>query len=235
MKGRVKMFNEEKGYGFILGDDANDYFVHITEVKSVEALTRGAIVEFDPAETDKGKVARDVIIKEACAQRPTFVDFGSARIKLSNVKNYGISSATVYYAPVFKYVERTEKKQTLFGEKVKKTRELVDSGERIRLGETSSEAINKWKSDGMAEQIPGTLGNFIDSFNSRYYQYVKRDGELRRGYIDGSSKSIAEAAECKNVEYLYVTTFQNDNYRFFADVVDFDIHKKCRELDAYAI
>ena len=115
MKGRVKMFNEEKGYGFILGDDANDYFVHITEVKSVEALTRGTIVEFDPTESDKGKVAKAVVIKESSAQRPTFVDFGSARIKLSNVKNYGISSTTVYYAPVFKYVERTEKKQTLFG------------------------------------------------------------------------------------------------------------------------
>lgn len=233
MKGRVKMFNEEKGYGFILGDDANDYFVHITEVKSVETLARGTIVEFDPAETDKGKVAKAVVIKESSAQRPTFVDFGSARIKLSNVKNYGISSTKVYYAPVFKYVERTEKKQTLFGEKDKKTRQLIDSGERIRLGETLSEAAQKWKADGMTSSGGGTFGVYSMSYSCYFYQYVKEDGKLKQGY--SSTKSIEEAAECKTVEYLYVTTFQNDNYRFFADVVDFDIHEKCRELDSYTI
>lgn len=231
MKGRVKMFNEEKGYGFILGDDTNDYFVHITEVKSVETLARGTIVEFDPAETDKGKVAKAVVIKESSAQRPTFVDFGSARIKLSNVKNYGISSTTVYYAPVFMYVERTEKKQTLFGEKDKKSWQLVDSGERIRLGETLSEAAAKWRADGMTSSASGLAA--VSAPYLWYYQYVREDGKLRQGY--SSTKSIEEAAECKTVEYLYVTTFQNDNYRFFADVVDFDIHEKCRELDSYTI
>ena len=73
------------------------------------------------------------------------------------------------------------------------------------------------------------------------YLCNKYDFKFKHGLGQNFLKSeevlldIVEAAECKNVEYLYVTTFQNDNYRFFADVVDFDIHKKCRELDAYAI
>lgn len=62
MEGIVKWYNTQKGYGFIQGDDGNDYFVHHN------AITRGAFirendrVSFEPAETDRGKQAKNVTL-----------------------------------------------------------------------------------------------------------------------------------------------------------------------------
>ncbi len=67
MVGKVKRFSDEKGFGFILGEDGKDYFVHWKELnmpgrKTVTANTK---VEFDPVETEKGWRAEHVdIIKE---------------------------------------------------------------------------------------------------------------------------------------------------------------------------
>ena len=33
MTGKLKWFNNDKGYGFIAGDDGKDYFVHITKIE----------------------------------------------------------------------------------------------------------------------------------------------------------------------------------------------------------
>ncbi len=230
MKGRVKMFNEEKGYGFILGDDANDYFVHITEVKSVDTLTRGTIVEFQPAETERGKVAKGVSVSESVVKRPAFVELGNTRIKLSNIKNYGISSVPVYYGVVVKKVEHDHMYQGLFGWTNKITSEWVDTGERVRLGESLEEAISALEKAGMLSwSDPGMNGR-----RRRYHRFIKENGEIKRER-DWHSSDIERVTECKNVDYLYVTTYQNDNYRFVADTAGFDIHAKCKELDTYAV
>jgi cold shock protein len=59
MEGKVKWFNERKGYGFIEGEDGNDYFVHTDAVKS-GYLNEGDAVTFTPAEGDRGKKAEEV-------------------------------------------------------------------------------------------------------------------------------------------------------------------------------
>ena len=90
MTGKVKMYNDEKGYGFILGDDGMDYFVHISDIKTAETLYRGAEVSFTPDANDKGKIAKNVLLTQVASNRPPFIQFGDVRIKLSNIKNYGI-------------------------------------------------------------------------------------------------------------------------------------------------
>ena len=39
MKGTVKMFNKEKGYGFIRGEDGKDYFFHYSALLMDEFKT----------------------------------------------------------------------------------------------------------------------------------------------------------------------------------------------------
>ena len=61
--GKVKWFNENKGYGFILQDGGRDVFVHYSEIKEdgYRTLTEGELVEFEVAESAKGPQAKDVV------------------------------------------------------------------------------------------------------------------------------------------------------------------------------
>lgn len=63
-KGRVKWFNEKKGYGFISRDDGSDVFVHFSAIKKdgFKVLYEGDQVEFEVTEGPKGLQATDVVV-----------------------------------------------------------------------------------------------------------------------------------------------------------------------------
>ena len=56
MRGNVKWFNNDKGYGFIEYLEGEDIFVHYSAIKKqgYKTLTEGQLVEFDLIETEKG-------------------------------------------------------------------------------------------------------------------------------------------------------------------------------------
>lgn len=62
-KGKVKWFNNQKGYGFIATESNGDIFVHHTAVKGegYKTLNEGQDVEFDIEEGPKGKHATNVV------------------------------------------------------------------------------------------------------------------------------------------------------------------------------
>jgi CspA family cold shock protein len=63
-KGRVKWFNEQKGFGFITQEDGDDLFVHYSSIKQdgFKSLREGDDVEFDIAQGKKGLQAVDVVM-----------------------------------------------------------------------------------------------------------------------------------------------------------------------------
>ena len=62
VKGIVKWFNNEKGYGFIEYKDNEDIFVHYSAIikDGYKTLNQGDYVEFNLIETTKGLQAQHV-------------------------------------------------------------------------------------------------------------------------------------------------------------------------------
>ena len=56
MKGKVKFFNQEKGFGFISGDDNKEYFVHSSGIEEGQ-LAEDDEVSFEVEEGDRGPKA----------------------------------------------------------------------------------------------------------------------------------------------------------------------------------
>ena len=62
MKGVVRRFNNQRGFGFISDADGNDVFVHYTGIngEGFKSLEEGQEVEFDVVQGEKGPQAVNV-------------------------------------------------------------------------------------------------------------------------------------------------------------------------------
>ncbi len=60
--GKVKWFNDSKGFGFIEADDGTDVFVHYSDIQSegFKSLAEGDAVSFEVVQGDKGPRASNV-------------------------------------------------------------------------------------------------------------------------------------------------------------------------------
>lgn len=63
MQGIVKMFNQEKGFGFITTKEGEDVFFHFSQlvVEGYKTIKVGQAVEFELVQSDRGPVAHNII------------------------------------------------------------------------------------------------------------------------------------------------------------------------------
>jgi len=70
--GRVKWFDTKKGYGFIVGPNGQDVFVHYTSIEGqgFRSLREGERVEYELVETPKGLAATHVRVAQPSEPHP---------------------------------------------------------------------------------------------------------------------------------------------------------------------
>ena len=63
-KGRVKWFDDAKGFGFIEGESQGDIFVHYSAIegRGYRSLPEGAVVEYESVQTPRGMRANRVVV-----------------------------------------------------------------------------------------------------------------------------------------------------------------------------
>ena len=63
-KGKLKWFNDRKGFGFLINNNGEDVFVHYSQIKKdgFKTLKEDDIIEYDEIVTDKGLQAQNVTI-----------------------------------------------------------------------------------------------------------------------------------------------------------------------------
>ena len=80
MEGVVKFFNRKKGFGFITGDDGQDYFVHFTAIPRGVFINDNDRVSFEGSQGDRGlKADKIAVLQKAPRQERAQGEDGDAQ------------------------------------------------------------------------------------------------------------------------------------------------------------
>ncbi len=88
MEGTVKWYNIRKGYGFVKGEDGEDYFIHHTALDKRVFLRENDQVSFDPEETEKGKQALNLALLKKGSER-TDLEEANKEVAETKVEEFG--------------------------------------------------------------------------------------------------------------------------------------------------
>ncbi len=88
MEGTVKWYNIRKGYGFVKGEDGEDYFLHHTALDKRVFLRENDQVSFEPTETEKGKQALNVQLLQKGSER-TDLEEANEEVAETKVEEFG--------------------------------------------------------------------------------------------------------------------------------------------------
>lgn len=212
MKGRVTKYFAEKGYGFVKDENGNSRFFHVSNVKvGEELLEQGATVTFTPHSNEKGLTCLNIEV--APIHRAKFISIGNTNLRVSNIKEFGVSLSSevkAIKAPIFQlnpeYVAKKQSAGSNIFKKMLLPEKYIMTGQSKEVSRSEFEKVTFTSREEyrLPYILVKTSGNNLVKDHNRFT------------FID------ADKAEKVYWKYLYVTTYQNDNYRFYEYDIDID-------------
>ena len=62
ISGTVKSWNPSQGWGFIEGDDGEDYYIHVSKLRKGQSISHNSRVKFDVSQGQRGPEAENVTL-----------------------------------------------------------------------------------------------------------------------------------------------------------------------------
>lgn len=223
MRGRIKNWNEARAFGFITGEDRNDYFFHISAWHSTAPVNIGFLVTFTPQSSEKGLLATDVIFDETALNAPTFVALGTHRLKLNTIKRYGIFNGIAYFVKVYSLVN---KPVSFFG-KSHDNYVYKWTGETLQLPDYHIGSY--WTQKDILPEAYTVQSIYYENIWSKKALKKTKQGTITRASFDLEETDVI----LNNQKYLLIETFQNETFRFYEGLCSFNLFEKQNEIDNY--
>ena len=239
MKGRIKRYINKKGYGFITGEDGQDYFFHISQFKDMVEPQNYRFVEFDIVDGKRGTNAVNIATQSPVGNnRSKFINFGNTNIRLNNIKQYSIHTYFIMYKKIFtKTIIKKERKGFLGIKRIESIPIYKPTSEwyRFECSLDQKAYIDREYNEYHGKSIADMSGNF----DIRCIRYRDKNGDIsmnnienwKNVKIDMSLPVIGNLYKFEEKKYLKITTFQKDLYRFGETEVDFDVVEKYNEIN----
>src|SRR5690606_30932502 len=179
-----------------------------------ELLEQGVSVTFTPHSTEKGLTCLNIEV--APIHRAKFISIGNTNLKVSNIKEFGVSSSSyvkAIKAPIFQLnPEYVAKKQSAGSNIFKK---MLLPGKYIMTEQSKEVSRSEF------EKVTFSGNTSREEYRLPYI-LVKTEGNNLVKDHNRYTRIDADNAEKVYWKYLYVTTYQNDNYRFYEYDIDID-------------
>lgn len=230
MEGTIKFYNQEKGYGFIKTASNQDLFFHISSCSNFIPEI-GCRVSFETETTEKGLKAINIKIVNI---ENKFIAFGNERIKTNNIKNYGISNDS---EKIIKRINNLEDKISDISLEISRLEE--ERNDKIEHEIQHERDVTSFVRFTSATSSSGRTMKEIEELAKKRVKYITNIIEDKQIQIQKKREELnnllnsQEYGYAKNGKliYLYITTYQGDNFKYYLDVCGFDIYKKLLEID----
>lgn len=254
MKGIIKSYNRQKGYGFITTEDESDIYFHISQIKNSEITPEeGLCVLFDTQNTHRGIQATHILIK-CPSSYSQFIALGDMRIKCSNIKEYGIQNQSEDFLKQYDYAEQIERYDRELASYTQQIQFCYD--EILSLGGSEADAHRLLNASEIGYHLTGMLprknsitGQYDLNRETVLDSLMKEKSKLiylRDIASENKQKYVQEFSELRDsdtyklavqgkLESLYIITYQKDEYILDAHDCGFDIREKLQEIDQYLL
>ena len=241
MRGTVKTFSSDRGFGFIVPETGEDVFFHISDFRDGGNISAGSRVKFDIGRNSKGSCAKNIRYSQCfivrailgMVDRPKASGQSSSKSSSCRSKFFTLQDKSIRTSNIKSFSLESIPSVELNGSCYYHYEAGYDDERKIRYTPSESSSIfPDWMKDSL-------LGKFFVVPDK--HLHFKKFRQFGSGWVEqqGFRHSLSDLKSAGiDVKYfdapvLVVLTFQNETYRF-SDIEHPDrIHKAYNRVRGY--